>query len=374
MGKTTLTSRERLTRIFENKPIDRPSLKLWGANIGQHIIHPDYTPVVELACEITDIFNGAGSAFNILSGKSDSCKYSSERIATGSPLWEDILTTIETPKGTMRAVDRVSTVGEPGYTMEHFVKDESDLEKVLSMQYIPFEVDVEGYKREELRIGDRGITTFGLDHAGYALSRLTGSETFAYLSRDNRELVHEVISAFADRLYAYVKEILEKGIKPVFSWVGPELLSPPLVSDNDFTDFVYKYDKPLCDLIRNGGGYVWLHTHGKVRKLLDRYIDMGIDVLNPLEPPKNGDIDFNEAVEKYGNRIGWEGNIEIQDILQAPQETLRKLIADCVEAGKKSGRFILCPSAGFMEYVNPSKQYIDNLMFYLNYGLECIEK
>ena len=32
---------------------------------------------------------------------------------------------------------------------------------------------------------------------------------------------------------------------------------------------------------------------------MDRFIDMGVDVLNPLEPGPNGDIVMSELVEKY---------------------------------------------------------------------------
>jgi uroporphyrinogen-III decarboxylase len=144
------------------------------------------------------------------------------------------------------------------------------------------------------------------------------------------------------------------------------------MSPRDFDDFVLKYDRPLCDLIHNGGGYVWVHCHGKTACLIDRYIRMGVDVLNPLEPPKNGDVDMRAVVKKYGNRIGLEGNIEIQDILLAEQDELRALIDKCVDAGRESGRFILCPSAGYMEYPFPTQHYIDNLMLYLNYGYEKV--
>ena len=100
-----------------------------------------------------------------------------------------------------------------------------------------------------------------------------------------------------------------------FQWVGPEVYIPPLASPQDFEDFVFQFDKPLCDDIHNAGGYVWVHCHGKVANFIGRYIDMGVDILNPLEPPKNGDINLEQIIKKYGNRIGWEGNFEIQEIL-----------------------------------------------------------
>ena len=149
---------------------------------------------------------------------------------------------------------------------------------------------------------------------------------------------------------------------------------PPLMGVKDFEEFVFDMDKPICDAIHDAGGHVWVHSHNKVAKFIDSFIDMGVDVLNPLEPPKNGDIDFNEIVAKYGNRIGWEGNIEIQEIIQASPERLRYLIDECVNAGNKSGRFILCPSTGYMEISQPTEQYINNLMLYLRYGLEAVER
>lgn len=137
---------------------------------------------------------------------------------------------------------------------------------------------------------------------------------------------------------------------------------------------MYKHDKPLCDDIHNAGGYVWVHCHRKVTNFIEKFISMGVDVLNPLEPPKNGDIDLESIIDKYSNSIGWEGNIEIQEIIQASPVRLRELIHACVSAGNKSGRFILCPSAGYMEYPFPSQQYIDNLLLYLQYGYECVER
>jgi len=142
----------------------------------------------------------------------------------------------------------------------------------------------------------------------------------------------------------------------------------------DFDDFVYKYDKPLCDLIHEHGGYIWVHSHNKVRSFMDRFIDMGVDVFNPLEPGPNGDIDLSEVVETYKNRIGLEGNIEIQEILLSSKERLAALIEECVKAGAPSGRFILCPSAGFMEFARPTEHYLDNMLFYLRYGLEIVEQ
>ncbi len=368
-----MTSRERLMRIFRNEEIDRPALKLWGQGIDNSgLLHPDYMPVSQLALELSDIFTGSGSEFDILYGKNCKEMVRTEDRDTDQETWKDRHTYYTTPKGELHAVYRYSTIGEPGYAMKYAVTTEEDIEKILSVDYAPFEFDSSAFFEMDRRTGDKGVCLFNLHHAAYAFYMLTGSENLAFLSVDSRELVDEAIRTFASRIKAHVKDALNAGIKAPFGWVGPELMIPPLMSYKDFDDFALKYDSEICDEIHNGGGYVWVHCHGKVATLLDRYIDMGVDVLNPLEPPKNGDVDMNEIVAKYGNKIGLEGNIEIQDIIESDEDTLKHLIKECIDAGKKSGRFILCPSAGYNEYINPSKRYIDNLITYLRYGYEQV--
>ncbi len=370
-----LTSRERIERVFQNKEIDRPVFKLWGAGLNtEWALHPAYLPVNRLAAETTDLFGGVGFPFNIHAGQEISRYAEYYTTEADHPDWRYNHTVFHTPKGDLHMIDRVSTKGDPGFIIEYMIKEPEDIDKLLSMDYTPYPLERTGYDAAVAQMGDRGVVMVGLDHAAYAVQRLMGSETLAYFSVDERESLRHLIEVYAGRLLDYTKAILDLGIHGIFSWVGPELYLPPLMRPADFGEFVHDMDKPIGDAIHNAGGHVWVHSHGKVADFIDSFIDMGVDVLNPLEPPKNGDIDMNDIIARYGNRIGWEGNIEIQEILLSSRERLRYLIDECVEAGWKSGRFVLCPSAGYMEYPQPTEHYIDNLLFYLRYGLEAVER
>ncbi len=369
-----LTSHDRIMRIFQNKEIDRPSLKLWGASTHPLLLHPAYRPVCDLAIEKSDLFVPADSPFDIYYGRNRDSQINYEMKDTHNPAWKDKIITFHTRQGDLRGIERISTVGEPSYIVEHMIKDPNDFKKLLSIEYEPFDFRVDDFLAKQAAVGDRGVVLFNVDHAGYALQRLIGSENLAYFSVDYREELDEMIQVFSKRIREHVRSAIASGITGPFQWVGPELFVPPLMSPADFDDFVLHYDKLLCDDIHHAEGYVWVHCHGKVANFIERYIDMGVDILNPLEPPKNGDVNLAAVIEKYQNRIGWEGNIEIQEIIQGDPEQLKESIYSCVDAGNKSGRFVLCPSAGFMEYPLPSKQYIDNLLFYLQYGWECVER
>lgn len=369
-----LTSYERIMRIFQNKEIDRPALKLWGASLDGFLLHPAYSPVCELAAQISDLFVTASSPFDIYFGKNRDAHVEYEIKDTKDIVWKDKHITYHTPEGKLHGVERISTVGEPSYIIEHLVKEPEDLKKLLSINYEPFPFQADDYIQKKACLGDRGVVMLALDHAGHALQRLIGSENIAYFSIDYREYLVEMMHIFSSRIRDFVNSTISSGITCPYQWVGPEVFIPPLMSPRDFEDFIYQFDRPLCDDIHNAKSYVWVHCHGKVANFIERFIDMGVDILNPLEPPKNGDIQLASIIEKYTNRIGWEGNIEIQEIIQSEPERIKELIRTCVEQGNKSGRFILCPSAGFMEYPFPSTQYIDNLLLYLKYGYECVEQ
>lgn len=371
-----LTSRERLTRIFEGKEIDRPAIKLWGAKLhssSSRYLHSDYIPVAKLACEKSDLFLQAGSEFNFYGGARMAEFAETYSVDTNDPTRKDLHVIFHTPKGDLHMCKRYSVIGEPSYRIEHLIKEPEDIDKLLSIPYEPYPIDTKRFYEAEAALGDRGITMFSLDNVGYTLNKLLGSEGLAYFSIDCREELLHLANVYTLRIYDHVKAVFAAGIKAPFHWVGPEVLIPPLMTPTDFEEFCFDMDKPLCDLIHDNGGHVWVHSHGKVANFVDRFIEMGVDVLNPLEPQPNGDIHLGSIIEQFGNRIGWEGNIEIQELLLSSSDRVRALIDECVSLGWESGRFILCPSAGYQEYVNPSKQYIENLLVYLQYGYDAVE-
>jgi hypothetical protein len=371
-GGFYVNSRERLTRIFQGKEVDRPALKLWGANFSQKPADPAYKPVYDLALEMTDLVAGVGSELDVFWGSNEEIVMSYEDQPLPNSHWVDRITYLNLPGRKLRSIYRYSTIGEPGYTLERFVKEPEDLRAFLNIKYLPIPVEINSYNDEAAKTGDRGIVIYNVVHAAYAVIRLLGSECFALMCIDERDLITEAVETYGARIKEYVKAVLDSGIRPIFGWVGPELCIPPLVRMKEFEDYVFNIDKPLCDLIHDAGGYVWVHCHGRVGKLLTRFRDMGVDVLNPIEPPPMGDVTLSQAVDIVGNEMGLEGNIEITSLLTKSEEEIRELIYNTVIESRKSDRFIMCQSASYKEYVNPSQQYINNLLLYIKYGLECL--
>lgn len=360
-----MTRRERLMAIFQGRIPDRPAVKLWGVGTKKDsCMHPAFERVRDLAVDRTDLVRGTGSRFSIYCGKKTAQLVKMHEEPTDSPDWVDQTTIYHTPNGELREVYRKSTCKKPGYQKEYLLKEPDDIKKLLAMPYEPYPFSSEAYRSADAEIGDAGIVIFGLDHAMYALQRCIGSENFALWSVDAEGLLLEAMKTFAIRLHDHLVAALEAGIRGIFGWVGPELCIPPLMPPTAFEKYVFALDRSLINLIHEAGGNVWVHCHGKMKPVLKRFMDMGVDVLNPIEPPPMGDLMMSEAFDVVGNYMGLEGNIETHDFMVAPNEELLKKIHETLEAGR-GRRLILCPSSGYMENANPTSREISNWLFYV---------
>jgi len=371
---TELTRRERLTRIFRNEPYDRPALRLMHYRPEEKLLHPDYRPIYERALQISDVLYLLETDFNMLFGAKSKGQYECVQYPPDTPEWGNRVSTLHTPMGDICSTFRYSTFDGAGYIVKHYVNEPEDLKKILTLEYEDIPFDPSQYNKIENIVGDRGVTYLYIAHPILSLQELCGSELLAIMSVDNDcvSLIMEVLTVFAERIKRHVLDIYESGVTPLIGWAGPEVCIPPLMSLDSFEKFIFDIDKPLCDLIHERGGYIWVHSHGRMKNVIKRFVDMGVDVLNPIEPPPMGDITLKEVTDRYGNSIGLEGNVEISEVYMAEPEEVRTLIKDAVEGGAAGGRFILCQSAGYMEYPNPPKRFIDNMMLYLNYGYELI--
>jgi len=89
---------------------------------------------------------------------------------------------------------------------------------------------------------------------------------------------------------------------------------------------------------------VLLHSDGAVRPLISDFIDMGVDVLNPIQP-KAKNMNHEELKESYGDRLSFHGGIDIQALLcngdprEVERETKQK-----IQLLGEGGGYIVAPS------------------------------
>jgi uroporphyrinogen-III decarboxylase len=138
----------------------------------------------------------------------------------------------------------------------------------------------------------------------------------------------------------------------------------------DFREFVVQYDAPLIELVHRRGGYVWCHSHGQMGPVLELFADMGVDCLNPIEPPPMGDVTLAQAKARVGQRMCLEGNVEQGDFYVSTPDEMRQKVATAIREGAPGGGFILCPTSSPWQTTELSEQALASYLAFIDAGRE----
>lgn len=128
----------------------------------------------------------------------------------------------------------------------------------------------------------------------------------------------------------------------------------PLISVDMFDEYVAPYLKELTDEIHEFGAYVMFHSCGMVYPFIERLIDIGIDVLDPIQPV-TPEMQPESLAAAFGDQICFHGGIDIQGVL--PNGTTGEVEEEVRRYarvfGRESGGYICCPAHLFQPDIPP---------------------
>jgi hypothetical protein len=274
---------------------------------------------------------------------------------------------LHTPKGDLRTVTAMDAGVHTVWTVEPLVKDLDDVERILSVPFDWQKPDMEAFRREVAQLGDRGVMEIGISTPMVCVSHILSFETFLCWTAAERPTIERLIRTVFERIYEKLKYILEHGAGPIFWIGGSEQATPPMMSPKFYDGFVVKYDGQLIDLIHKHGQYAHVHCHGKVARIFDRLLEMGVDMLDPVEPPPDGDIEIGEAKRRAAGRMTLMGNIEFRHLEFATPQEIDEMVRRAICDGPKD-HLILFPSATAISRI--SDRYRDNAIQYIESGLK----
>ncbi len=342
-----MTSRERLLTAYRCREPDGLPIMIRGVRCWDDdwvaTRHPSYGPVIDVVAEHGDYQLGWGSGGGVLLSGTSEAWYSSETIPGGD--WNDVITTLHTPAGELRARFKSSNRGLPGLEVEHFVKSVEDIECIASIPYEPVEVDAAPFFERDEMIGDRGIVMCSVANPLYTFAMLTGSELLAIWSIERREIINEWIATLTERTCAIVDRQIAAGVGPVFCMLGEEYITPPLHSAADFREFCVEPEKEITRRIHDAGCILHTHCHGPLDDILEDFIELGSDVLHPVEGPPLGNVTIVDAKRRLAGHVCIEGNIQIGDIYAAPTQQVIEEVKHNIDAAAPGGGYVLAPTA-----------------------------
>lgn len=261
--------------------------------------------------------------------------------------FERHVTVLSTPKGALQSSFLVSLKGQPGLQEKYLLKSQEDIEKYLSLPLPEVGGDVSAFFIAAEKMGDTGIVdiSLGFNPAGFVVE-LLGTEMFAMMSLTDREWLHALCRRQLEITLNCLKFLISQNVGPYFSMLGEEYIVPPIHGPADFADFNVRYDQPIIDLVHEAGGRIQIHSHGSMKEVIHLFVEMGTDVLHPLESAPQGDITAAAAKAAARGRMCLEGNIQIHRMYEATPEAIREETANLIRAAFDDHRgLIVSPTA-----------------------------
>lgn len=114
-----------------------------------------------------------------------------------------------------------------------------------------------------------------------------------------------------------------------------------LISPKMYEDIVQPYHQKLIDIAASYGKPTMMHCCGAVYPMIDTFIEMGLTVLNPIQPTAKN-MNPEKLAEEFGGRIAFHGGIDIQSFLPTatPNQVVEKVKYTSELLGKNGGYII----------------------------------
>lgn len=180
-----------------------------------------------------------------------------------------------------------------------------------------------------------------------AVAALFQLEEFTIFAFTEQNLCHRLLEKHARYIHKRTEKVAREFPGRLWRIYGPEYVTEPFLPSAFFDDYVVKYTGPMVEMIKSNGGFARIHSHGRIKNVLSKIINMGADAIDPIEPPPQGDVELKYLRSTYGKQLVLFGNIEVNDVENMPSNKFRELVKQSIADGTSGeGRgFVLMPSA-----------------------------
>jgi len=170
--------------------------------------------------------------------------------------------------------------------------------------------DIDVFGKDYFVIGDVEISLFEMAW------HLTGLEKYLVGMLCDEPWVEPLNDRVEEWSTGLALQLVKAGVDAI--WFGEDLGSQTstLISPDDWRKRFKPRHKRMIETLRkeNRELIVIMHSDGAVAPLIDDFIEIGIDVYNPVQPNVAGS-DPQELKERYGEKISFFGGIDQQSLL-----------------------------------------------------------
>ena len=153
----------------------------------------------------------------------------------------------------------------------------------------------------------------------------------------NKEIAHKIMDWSVEYHLELGKKLVDLGVDML--WLADDvgsqkamLISPEMFREMQIPKMAYLIDELKG---RNKNIKIAFHSDGYIEPIIDDLIEVGVDLLNPIQPEC---MDPSHIKKRYGDRIGLWGTISVQSTLpfKTPEEVeaeVKQMINTCAPGG-----------------------------------------
>lgn len=273
-----------------------------------------------------------------------------DRVKTEVHHQEDMVITrhtLQTPKGDLSAEYKDIAGNKSTWRETHLIKTDDDIDRLISVSFKPQLPVKEEFEQLKARLGTKGIVQVQVPNPVCLVIENMDYTDFMMRTLTEPEKLDAMLAWAQELIMTWLRGLLEADIGESFRIFGAEYCQPPQMRLSYYQHAVTHYDKPIVRLIQDAGKYVQYHCHGPISVLVDEFLELGVDAIDPCESPPTvtGDITLRELSERVGNEMVLMGNIQLDDIERAEPDHIDRLVAQAVEQVGDRSPFMLLPTA-----------------------------
>lgn len=176
---------------------------------------------------------------------------------------------------------------------------------------------------------------------------LRGLEQFLMDMMLQPHLSEAILGHWADFWVELNRRVLEAAggrVDIAWTWDDVGTQHGPLMSPSLWEAQIKPHHVRINRALKEYGVTLMYHSCGSIVPFIEGFIDMGVEVLNPLQPrPKGMDLPWIKAT--YGDRLSFHGGMDIQHTLPygSPEDVAAE-VKDRIEVLGAGGGYILAPA------------------------------
>jgi len=170
---------------------------------------------------------------------------------------------------------------------------------------------------------------------------LRGLDTILIDVYEHPQFVHDVLDGILNFILGIIEQISSFQVDGIFLSDDYGHQSELLMSPALWREFIKPRLRTIIQSIKNRGLYAFLHSCGNVSEIVPDLIEIGLDVLHPIQPEA---MDIELLKKVYGGQLTFYGGISTQRTLveNSPDEVKREVQTTTEKMGHQGG-YILGP-------------------------------